>query len=281
MNDLIARNMQGSVCTIPLYKRLKFAIQAAKGLTWLHMYASFPPSCLFTAVVLLCCTHRITPRALAPNRKNPQIIHRDIKPENIMYDEHMNIKLTDFGLAQKRKDDTLVDLGNALGSPLYMAPELLKWEEFDEKIDIYALAITIWEIVSGKQPPRYNNSKLELIRRVGEEGARPILNFNDPLLVAHPHTNAMLCELLNRMWAQNPHERPTADGCRNGLTEVLFSLIDDEVLRNVWRAAYQNNPDPTDDPLAVSYTTRCHRNTALSHLSHAHTPHTHPYTHTA
>ena len=53
------------------------------------------------------------------------------------------------------------------------------------------------------------------------------------------------------MWAQDPPKRPSAEACRNELTEVLFSLIDDEGLRRVWRAAYRQEMETVDDPIAV------------------------------
>lgn len=75
------------------------------------------------------------------------------------------------------------------------------------------------------------------------------------------------------MWAQDPQKRPSAEACRNELTEVLFSLIDDEGLRCVWRAAYRQEMETVDDPIAV-WTSRVATEHLPALFSHAHAHHT-------
>lgn len=85
--------------------------------------------------------------------KSKNIIHRDLKPHNILLTENNSverIKIGDFGLA---KVISPVDLADTMcGSPLYMAPEILKLEGYDEKSDLWSLGIIIYELIYGHTP---------------------------------------------------------------------------------------------------------------------------------
>ena len=71
------------------------------------------------------------------------ITHRDLKPENILLvSEDINnfdIKIADLGFAAKFDKATGLDL--VLGTPLYMAPELVKHEKYSEKVDVWSLGV--------------------------------------------------------------------------------------------------------------------------------------------
>lgn len=83
-----------------------------------------------------------------------QITHRDLKPENILLEsqdiENLNVKIADFGFSCFF--DPHEGLKLVLGSPLYMAPELVKGQEYDEKVDIWSLGVISYILISGKNP---------------------------------------------------------------------------------------------------------------------------------
>jgi serine/threonine-protein kinase len=81
------------------------------------------------------------------------VIHRDIKPANIMIGRDGKVKVTDFGLARSLQATTALTLSNqVLGTPHYMAPEQIKSMDIDERVDIYALGITLWQFLTGTLP---------------------------------------------------------------------------------------------------------------------------------
>ncbi len=86
----------------------------------------------------------------AGNKHNGGIIHRDIKPANIVLDYQGNVKLMDFGIATTSNAASK----SFEGTILYTAPEVLKKKPFDYRIDIYALAITAYAMLTGKTPFR-------------------------------------------------------------------------------------------------------------------------------
>ena len=69
------------------------------------------------------------------------IVHRDIKPENILLtdDKDLTVKLTDFGLACPFTEGK--QLKEAIGTPLYSAPEIVRSQKYDEKVDIWGIGI--------------------------------------------------------------------------------------------------------------------------------------------
>jgi len=81
------------------------------------------------------------------------IIHRDVKPENIMITtEDEKIKMMDFGLARLGDDVQLTREGCVVGSVRYMAPEQIKALELDQRTDIYAFGVILFEMLAGRTP---------------------------------------------------------------------------------------------------------------------------------
>ena len=82
------------------------------------------------------------------------IVHRDLKPENVMVDADDNIKLIDFGIAMKEdaKRLTFVNMSATLGTPDYISPEQVKGQRGDQRSDIYAVGIMLYEMLTGQVP---------------------------------------------------------------------------------------------------------------------------------
>jgi eukaryotic-like serine/threonine-protein kinase len=76
------------------------------------------------------------------------IVHRDLKPANLMLTKS-GVKVLDFGLARSQSNPNLTEPGHVIGTPAYMAPELMNGEEADERSDLYALGLILTEMATG------------------------------------------------------------------------------------------------------------------------------------
>ena len=84
------------------------------------------------------------------------ILHRDIKPANLLMDSNGHIKLVDFGLARPidktRPESQLTVTHQVIGTRDYMAPELLDGQDIDGRVDVYAVGVLIYEMLTGELP---------------------------------------------------------------------------------------------------------------------------------
>ena len=151
--------------------RLSIALQAAKGINYLHRY-------------------------------EPQILHRDIKSSNFLLEanhEGYLVKVCDFGLAKTRSETTRQTKTNTkLGFTLpWTAPEILDFKKHTDKSDIYSLGIVYWELATKEKP--YDGFADDQITRSVRDGSRlPI----DEIKPSNFHAIIQTC------WAHKPDERP-------------------------------------------------------------------------
>ncbi|KAF3440541.1 hypothetical protein FNV43_RR18825 [Rhamnella rubrinervis] len=115
------------------------------------------------------------------------IIHRDLKPENILLsgsEDDMLLKIADFGLSRYillsgSEDDMLLKIADfglsrsvppgdyaetVCGSPLYMAPEVLQFQRYDEKVDMWSIGAILFELLNGYPP--FHDTKEHKVKRM-------------------------------------------------------------------------------------------------------------------
>ena len=80
------------------------------------------------------------------------IVHRDLKPSNILLGRGGEAKIADFGIALDPKGPALTQTGHAIGTPPYMSPEQYLGERVDDRSDLFALGVVLYEMVTGDPP---------------------------------------------------------------------------------------------------------------------------------
>ncbi len=134
-------------------------------------------------------------RALAEAHKNG-MIHRDIKPDNIMMTGDGEVKVADFGLVKSA--DVEKDLGISrsmlMGTPHYMAPEQFEGVAPDPRVDIYALGITLFEMVTGKKPFDGKTAFKIMEAHLRKEPPRPETIVKD----IHPELSRVILKALEK-----------------------------------------------------------------------------------
>ena len=135
------------------------------------------------------------------------IVHRDVKPSNALFDPATRrAALTDFGLA-RAADAQSSRSGVFMGSPVYMAPELLAGQPPDARSDLYALGVLTYELLAG-QPPFAAASMGALLRAVAQSAPAPLATLRPDWT---PEVAMQLDRLLDPLLAKDPAQR-TADG---------------------------------------------------------------------
>ncbi|OBZ65718.1 Mitogen-activated protein kinase kinase kinase 12 [Grifola frondosa] len=160
-----------------LYKVLSIMLDIARGLEYLHL-------------------------------RKPSVIHRDCKSSNILITSKGIAKITDFGLA-KVKQSTRSMVRSLVGTVNWQAPEL--WHahpKYNHKVDVFSCAMVFWEILqwhlpNKKFPWRLGMNEHAIYDLVGAKRQRPSVSG------LRKHWCPEIVDLIERMWAQDPQDRPT------------------------------------------------------------------------
>jgi len=111
------------------------------------------------------------------------IIHRDIKPANIMILDNFDIKVMDFGIARLGGSATMTQTGMAMGTPSYIAPEILQGKTADRRSDIFSLGVVLYEILTGQKPFKGETISALIYSILNDQPAMPSgLNEKTPTL---------------------------------------------------------------------------------------------------
>jgi len=101
------------------------------------------------------------------------VIHRDLKPQNIMRDKTGRILVMDFGMARTLEGDGMTQTGALVGTMEYMSPEQALAGNLDQRSDLFAVGLILYELLSGKMPYKAESALASLIKR-NQERAIPV-----------------------------------------------------------------------------------------------------------
>jgi serine/threonine protein kinase len=204
--ELMISNLEGLLLNphtkLNLLPRMKMARDAALGILWLHS-------------------------------SNPVFIHRDLKTSNLLVDSNMTVKVCDFGLSQIKPRGVNLKDGQegAKGTPLWMAPEVLLGQTFNEKADVYSFGLVLWQIVARQELfPQFDNLDT-FIRAVCYNHHRPTIP---------PDTPPVLVELITSCWQANPDLRPNFSQIVDTLNSIIVDCaIPDEAGAAYWKLYFK------------------------------------------
>ncbi len=145
------------------------------------------------------------------------IVHRDMSPPNVLVTRHGEVKIVDFGLAKANSQLEKSEPGIIKGKFSYLSPEAAQGKPVDQRTDIFAVGIILWELLAGRRL-FLGETDLETVRQVQRAEVPPIRQFNSKV-------TPELERVIARGLAGDPSQRyQTAREFARDLNQVLFRL---------------------------------------------------------
>jgi serine/threonine-protein kinase len=143
-----------------------------------------------------------------------EIIHRNLKPSNVMINEAGQVLLTGFGIAHILGGTDTTDSGTIVGTPAYMSPEQGRGDPVDERSDIYALGIMLYELITGRVP--YKGDTPMMTIKLHLTAPVPLVTQVDPNVPEDVE------RVIGKALSKRPEQRyPSADELALALAEAV------------------------------------------------------------
>lgn len=154
--------------------------------------------------------------------QNP-VIHRDLKPMNLLLTSTLTLKVADFGIAKVMQSSVsqtpAPKMSGGVGTWRYMAPEVVRFQQYTDRIDVYAFGLIVYLILTGRQPfDDFAKNDPELILKAYLRGEEPRPT------VAKSIGTPELCQLMQDAWHVNAAARPSAEECACRLVHMAAEL---------------------------------------------------------
>ncbi len=176
------------------------------------------------------------------------IVHRDIKPQNIMLLQDGTIKVMDFGIARVARDERKTTTNQAIGSVHYISPEQARGEATDEKTDIYAVGVMLYEMLTGRLPFDGNNPEAIAVMQMQATPRRPReLNDTIPEGLEEITLRAMQKDPSMRYQSAAEMLRDIDEFKRNPSIVFEYKYFNDEGTTKYFNAVNGGNDDDYED----------------------------------
>ncbi|CAK0826695.1 unnamed protein product, partial [Prorocentrum cordatum] len=157
---------------------------------------------------------------------SPPIVHRDLKPMNLLLTKNNDLKVTDFGISKLMRPslgDRAPRMSGGVGTWRYMAPEVVRSEQYTDRVDIYSFALIMWFMSTGVQPfvdQFGQDPALVLEDYLKGREPRPSFAGGAGLLSGNRTTAAAVRQLVQECWHRRAAARPSAHQCTARLAEA-------------------------------------------------------------
>jgi serine/threonine-protein kinase len=162
-----------------------------------------------------------------------RVIHRDLSPVNILLSLHGEVKITDFGVAKVLREAAVSETTTVAGHLGYMAPEQAEAKAFDERADLFAVGVVLWELLCGRRLFHRGGPAPTLVALMGDKIEAPSTQRQG----LDPAWDALVMRALARQAADRFEsaaamaaaltDLPDAQGlpCPEALAEVVSELV--------------------------------------------------------
>jgi eukaryotic-like serine/threonine-protein kinase len=115
-----------------------------------HRGIGLPVPAVLHLAISLCEALQYVHERRGPAGEDLRLVHRDLNPPNVLLSKLGEVKLTDFGIARSTSHIQHTEVGTIKGKPGYLAPEQAQGDDFDARVDLFALGVTLWECLVGE-----------------------------------------------------------------------------------------------------------------------------------